>query len=324
MYRIIGADGNEYGPETTEQVRQWIAEGRANGQTLVRPEESNKWGRLASFAEFTEALAAAPTPSGTPARPAVTGAGTFSEAQILAGAQDFSIGDCLSRGMALLGENFGLLAGATLVIGSLDFATRLIPFAHAFLSGVFFGGLYLVYLARIRGQPASANEAFSGFGPSFVQLVLVGFLTAFLTFLGYICCTVPGIFLHVAWIFSVALAADKRLEFWTAMQLSLKVVSRHWFKVLGLLLVAFSPFLLFSLFVYWKTAILMYSIFTPLMTGNGATLQKFVEAAMQVGAATWTLNLIAQVILVVNLPFGLAALMYAYEALFGTRAPAAS
>ena len=37
MYKIIGADGNEYGPITTEQLRQWLAEGRVNAQTKVPP-----------------------------------------------------------------------------------------------------------------------------------------------------------------------------------------------------------------------------------------------------------------------------------------------
>jgi len=38
MYKIIGADGKEYGPIPAEQLREWIAEGRANAQTKVLPE----------------------------------------------------------------------------------------------------------------------------------------------------------------------------------------------------------------------------------------------------------------------------------------------
>lgn len=57
MYRIIGADGKEYGPITAEQVRQWVAEGRANAQTKVLPEGATEWRALA---EFPELAAAAP------------------------------------------------------------------------------------------------------------------------------------------------------------------------------------------------------------------------------------------------------------------------
>ncbi len=42
MYKIIGADGKEYGPVTSEQVRQWITEGRANAQTKVQPEAHDR------------------------------------------------------------------------------------------------------------------------------------------------------------------------------------------------------------------------------------------------------------------------------------------
>ena len=38
MYRIIGADGREYGPIPAEQLRQWIREGRADAQTRARAE----------------------------------------------------------------------------------------------------------------------------------------------------------------------------------------------------------------------------------------------------------------------------------------------
>src|SRR5438046_3002438 len=55
MYKIIGADGQVYGPITAEQLRQWIAEGRANGQTMAQPEGSTEWKPLSSFPEFAEA-----------------------------------------------------------------------------------------------------------------------------------------------------------------------------------------------------------------------------------------------------------------------------
>jgi hypothetical protein len=57
MYRIIGADGKEYGPITIEQMRQWIAEGRLNALSKVRLEGSTEWKTLSDFPE----LAAAPS-----------------------------------------------------------------------------------------------------------------------------------------------------------------------------------------------------------------------------------------------------------------------
>lgn len=61
-YRLIGADQREYGPFTVEEMHQWIAEGRANGQTLVQPEGGADWKALSSFPELAGALASSPLP----------------------------------------------------------------------------------------------------------------------------------------------------------------------------------------------------------------------------------------------------------------------
>ena len=81
MYKIIGADGKEYGPITTEQLRQWIAEGRANTQTKVLLEGTTEWRPLSSFPEF--ALTASSGPPPMPGLP--TAAPTAAAAQTVSG-----------------------------------------------------------------------------------------------------------------------------------------------------------------------------------------------------------------------------------------------
>jgi hypothetical protein len=77
MYKIIGADSKEYGPITAEQLRQWIAEGRANLQTQVLPEGATQWttvGELPEFATTPPPSTAAPyAPSGISAPRPVAG-----------------------------------------------------------------------------------------------------------------------------------------------------------------------------------------------------------------------------------------------------------
>jgi prepilin-type processing-associated H-X9-DG protein len=73
MYRILGADGKEYGPVTAEVLRQWISQGRANAQTKIKPEGAADWQPLASVPEFEALLSAAPgaaPPAPSPAPPA--------------------------------------------------------------------------------------------------------------------------------------------------------------------------------------------------------------------------------------------------------------
>src|SRR5688572_2901817 len=60
MFTIIGGDGKEYGPVSTDQVRVWLAGGRANLDTKARAIGSEEWRRLGDFAEFT--TPAAPPP----------------------------------------------------------------------------------------------------------------------------------------------------------------------------------------------------------------------------------------------------------------------
>lgn len=60
MYKIIGADGREYGPVSAEVIRQWISEGRANLQSRVQTEGSTVWQTLAELPEFAAPASAEP------------------------------------------------------------------------------------------------------------------------------------------------------------------------------------------------------------------------------------------------------------------------
>src|SRR5437868_9575336 len=72
MYKIIGVDGKEYGPVSAEQLRQWIAEGRAHAASPVLPEGAPEWKQLGSLPDFSLLFAAsAPARIGVlPATPA--------------------------------------------------------------------------------------------------------------------------------------------------------------------------------------------------------------------------------------------------------------
>ena len=71
MYKIIGADGQAYGPVNTEQLRRWMTEGRAGAETLVQPEDSQEWRALKLFPEFAGDLRTPPLLGGPPSIPPV-------------------------------------------------------------------------------------------------------------------------------------------------------------------------------------------------------------------------------------------------------------
>jgi uncharacterized membrane protein YphA (DoxX/SURF4 family) len=60
MFTIIGGDGREYGPASTEQIRAWLASGRANLETRAKAAGSDEWRRLGDYAEFSEGAGAPP------------------------------------------------------------------------------------------------------------------------------------------------------------------------------------------------------------------------------------------------------------------------
>ena len=234
MYRIIGADGAEYGPVGFEQVRQWIGEGRVNADTQVRPESATDWVPLGKLPEFADVL-----PGAVPPVVAAIDQQHWEE-EILARDWHISIGSCIGRGWELIKNDFWMLVGAS-VVATLVASGGFIPYVSGLLAliigGPMIGGLYGFFLKKIRHQPASFADIFLGFSVAFVPLMLTSLISGILTGLGLLLCILPGIYLGVSWIFSVALVLDRKMDFWPAMELSRKVVSKHWWLMFGLAIV---------------------------------------------------------------------------------------
>ena len=110
MYKILGSDKKEYGPVSTDQLMQWVNEGRANAQTLVQVEGATDWKPLSAFPEFVGALGAtlAPPPAVTPAAPPAwhTSDGRAAALQAVKGP---AIGLMVTAILGLIGVAGGLL-----------------------------------------------------------------------------------------------------------------------------------------------------------------------------------------------------------------------
>jgi TM2 domain-containing membrane protein YozV len=66
MYKIIGADGKQYGPIGADEIRRWLAENRVSAQTLVQADGAQEWKPLISFPEFASELKISPPPMPPP------------------------------------------------------------------------------------------------------------------------------------------------------------------------------------------------------------------------------------------------------------------
>ena len=51
-YKIIGADGKEYGPVALSELQKWVGEGRITGATQVSRSDQQGWSTAASFPEL--------------------------------------------------------------------------------------------------------------------------------------------------------------------------------------------------------------------------------------------------------------------------------
>jgi hypothetical protein len=135
MYKIIGGDQTEYGPVSAEQLRQWIAEGRADGNTQVQLEGTNEWRPLRDFPDFAASFATAAPPMPTPGP-----SGGYAPP-----VAPFPVADETGRGLALQqvsGPSIGLIVTAIL--------------------GLLVSGLGLVYSVIFMGMGGMQNGGSMG------------------------------------------------------------------------------------------------------------------------------------------------------------------
>jgi hypothetical protein len=209
-------------------LRDWIAAGRANGQTLVQREGETDWKPLSSLTEFADALTATPSPALLPpAEPPPIPAAPDPNAlanEVIARGVPVNIGSCLGRAWDMMMSDFWPIIGVSALI-------LIIVSSVGLIAGPLFGGLFCFYLKKIRRQPVQLSDAFAGFSSLFLPLFLGALVASLLTSVGFAACFFPGVYLAVAWKLTLPIITDKRLGFWEAMEVSRKVVTKNWWML---------------------------------------------------------------------------------------------
>jgi uncharacterized membrane protein len=192
QYFIIGGDGKQYGPISEDDVRKWITEGRLNASSGAKAESDAEWRTLDTFPEFAEALNLQ-TPAGGPT-PMPPDSGDWLE-------RDYELDmiGCITKGWEVQKGNFGslfvsFLIWLALIIGfyvvmsvfGVAFGSKkmdpagagqqgfrlLISAISAFLVGPMSGGLNYQFIQAVRGQTVKVGDVFIGFTKSFKDLAL--------------------------------------------------------------------------------------------------------------------------------------------------------
>ena len=188
MYRILGSDGNEYGPVSTEQLRLWIAEKRVNSETRVQGEDG-VWRFLRDVPELVVLLQPPVLLSPMP----VSSAEALTIPSDFDGDYDLDVVACLTSAWRLFQQQFSTLFGPTMmyvlilfglgIFGALPYIGMLFSLCSFVISAPLMAGLYVVYLRVIRGETPPLGSLFDGFRRMFGQLFLGNWAVAILTFL---------------------------------------------------------------------------------------------------------------------------------------------
>lgn len=187
MYRILGSDGNEYGPVSTEQLGQWIRERRVNGETRVQGEDG-VWRLLREVPELVVLLQ--PPIVVPPLIPAPMEANSVPSD--FDGDYELDIVACLTTAWRLFQQQFSTLFGPTMmyllicfglgIFGALPYIGPLFSLCSMVIGGPLMAGLYVVYLRVIRGETPPLGSVFDGFRKMFGHLFLGQWVAGILAF----------------------------------------------------------------------------------------------------------------------------------------------
>ncbi|MCX6899172.1 MAG: GYF domain-containing protein [Verrucomicrobia bacterium] len=191
--------------------------------------------------------------------------------QILQRGYTVAFGDWLRQGWDFFKANMGFALGVCWIVFGLSFGASAIGMIPCFgavvqlafnlvVQPVLIGGVWYVLLQRRRGQPATIGGVFDGFKLFFAQSILVNLIMGLIILatvipgaivagiggvamksqevigvlliaVGVLLALVPVFYLSICYAFAMPLVADRRMQFWPALETSRRVVARHWFAI---------------------------------------------------------------------------------------------
>jgi hypothetical protein len=322
-YTIIGGDGKQYGPVTTEDLRKWIAEGRLGAQSQVKAESDAEFRPLSAFPEFADALkiqTASPeifTPSAV-------------SADWLERDYELDIGGCISSGWSLVKGNFGtlfvpvliyfLIEMAAGVLGKIPFIGAIFSIANLFINGPLMAGVLYIFIRAIRNESAELGNMFAGFRSGYWQLFLGYVVPA----LAYLACMLPFLVIYIIKVMPILsqLQHTSPNDMQTALPQMMPALKAVFFTSLPILFVSMIPVVYLT--VNWQFTLPLIIdkklSFWPAMKASWKMVHKHWWYVFGLVVVIGLLNVAGALAccigLLFTIPVGFAALIYAYETIF--------
>ncbi|MBI1178547.1 DUF4339 domain-containing protein [bacterium] len=146
---MIGGDGREYGPVEASQIREWIRERRADGATKLRREDGKEFGPLSGWPEFADEFGGS-TKTDTPPQPPLLDSAKAEQiaSEIIGKGINISVGACFTRAWNLYTAHFGILTGTTALVLIILSLLHSVPAAGSVI-GVALGGVLVAGLSVV-------------------------------------------------------------------------------------------------------------------------------------------------------------------------------
>jgi uncharacterized membrane protein len=319
-YTIIGGDGKQYGPITGDDLRKWISEGRLNAQSLAKADSDAEFRTLATFPELADVFA--PQAAMPDAPPSLAGSADWLERDY-----ELDIGACISKGWVLTKNNFGtvfvpilvyfLIEFTVGVVGRVPLIGPLFSIANLFISGPLMAGMLYIFIRTIRGQSGELGLLFEGFRRNYLQLFLGYFVPA----LFYLACMIPFLVVYLLKVLPVLNQMQHSSP--ADIQAAIPQIKAAFFSSLPVFIVVLIPVIYLS--INWQFTLPLIidkqMDFWPAMKASWKRVHKHWWPVFGLVVVIGLLNIAGLfaccVGLIFTVPVGFAALMYAYETIFG-------
>lgn len=143
------------------------------------------------------------------------------------------IGEYIRQGFRIFEKDVGNFIGYTALYFIISIVAGIIPFGSLLVAGPLTAGFFIVARKIRKGEAYEFGTFFKGFD-YFVPLLLYSLIGGILTALGFLALILPGIYLAVAWMFSILFIVFGEMEFWDGMEFSRKLITKKWWSFFGL------------------------------------------------------------------------------------------